>query len=198
MLLVVVWFERAEDTFLISISKFADAIAVPKETLGHLWVRSDILALGRQKLEFAAQARHLLDKCRSGKASKLLCARNHCPSVPSRLLCARNRCSSMPSRLLRLDKCRSGRASKLLCARNHCSRVPSRLLQRSKSMFERAFEATVRSKSLYEESCARPQRRSAPLRSAPLHSVHVYARVHTSIYIYVYIHVYTYIYVYTF
>ena len=111
--------------------------------------------LGRQKLDFAAQARHLLDKCRSGKASKLLCARNHCSSVPSRLL----------------------------CARNHCSSVPSRLLRRSKSLFERAFEATVRSKSLYEESCARPQRRSAPLRSAPLHSVHVYARVHTSIYI---------------
>ena len=85
--------------------------------------------------------------------------------------------------------------------RHHCasltskiaSSMPSRPLiaqsHSSKSYSKSQFEITIR--SYCSKSLVHVQQNSVPLDSAPLGSVHGYARVRTSIYIYIYIYAIT-------
>ena len=119
------------------------------------------------------------------KASMPLRARNHCSNLEA----------TVRSNSLRKHAFEATGLSTSLrkpAFEDHTSSMPSRPLSArshsSKSYSKSQFEITIRSHC--SKSPGNVPQNSVPLDSAPLGSVHGYARVRTSIYIYIYIYIY--------
>ena len=155
-----------------------------------------------------------LQKGCSGSASKLPGARKGCSGSALELPRARKGCSSNASELPKVEKAAPavlGSCQKVEKAApavlRSCPELETTLLHRvrRRSTLENAnqrdFGVTSRSKLIrnhVRRNCSNT-RGSAPLHSVflcsvPPYSVHVYARVHTSIYIYIYMYIHIYIY----